>query len=231
MFKRYKVFMLLLLASLLAANSCAPTHKYRHHLTKWESDIDRFTELDRNQEYPDNSIMFLGSSSIRLWDSIEEDMAPYPVIQRGFGGSCFVDVAHYAAQETLPANLGALVLFAGNDIWGTEEDRTPEEIGKLLEYTIRKVRKRHPTMPLFVIEVTHVPKREHLIAEIDAENRELERVCGKHEQVYWIATKSMFLTQDNKIRREIFRDDDIHQNEEGYQQWTRLIKTEIKKWL
>ena len=62
----------------------------------WQKDVDRFAEsidvfdaLNQANEYPDDSILFVGSSSIRLWETIAEDMAPYPVIRRGYGGRSF----------------------------------------------------------------------------------------------------------------------------------------------
>ncbi len=53
----------------------------------WQSDIDgfapaiaEFEKLDQTEQYPDDAILFTGSSSVRLWKTIAEDVAPYPVI-------------------------------------------------------------------------------------------------------------------------------------------------------
>lgn len=94
----------------------------------WEAEMLAFEELDRTEIYPPESILFTGSSSIRLWNTLEEDMAPYPVIQRGFGGSKITDVNRLADRYIAHHTFQAVVLFVANDISGSEEDKTPEEV-------------------------------------------------------------------------------------------------------
>ena len=53
----------------------------------WKKDIRQLTKDDRKMNFPDNAVLFVGSSSIRLWETLAEDMHPTPVIQRGFGGA------------------------------------------------------------------------------------------------------------------------------------------------
>ena len=40
-------------------------------------------------------LLFIGSSSIRRWVSLAEDMAPYSSINRGYGGAHYYDLIHY----------------------------------------------------------------------------------------------------------------------------------------
>ncbi len=190
--------------------------------------MDEFDSLNQAQAYAENAILFVGSSSIRLWDNIEKDMSPYPVIQRGYGGAAYTDMAYYIDRIVLPHQFEALVLFAGNDIWGNEMDTSPKEIGRLLKYIIRRVNKSNPGVAIFVIEVTHVPVREHLIESIEEENEILEAVCNQFDQVHWIATRQIYLTSNRKVNGALFGPDNIHQNQEGYHQWTQQIKTKIR---
>jgi hypothetical protein len=64
---------LLLLVFVLPV-SCAPVSAYRDlpRVRAWESTIGQFEELDRTTTYPDDAVLFAGSSSIRLWDSLVE---------------------------------------------------------------------------------------------------------------------------------------------------------------
>ena len=111
---------LLLITTLVFAgflSSCDVSRKYTAEATKrWEKDIVKFEQLDRTEKYPDNAVLFVGSSSIRLWSTLKEDVAPFPVIQRGFGGSKFSDVAVYAKRIVYPHKFRALVIYEGNDI-------------------------------------------------------------------------------------------------------------------
>ncbi|MEX0944646.1 MAG: hypothetical protein WDZ38_03165, partial [Balneolaceae bacterium] len=82
---------------------------------QWESAMLQFEELDRTHTYPPQSIFFTGSSSIRLWETLEEDMHPYPVIQRGFGGSRMTDLLNHADRYIAGHSFGAMVVFVAND--------------------------------------------------------------------------------------------------------------------
>ena len=63
---------------------------------RWESAIAGLEVKDRTETHPDNSILFVGSSSIRRWKHIAVDLAPYRPIQRGYGGAKWSDVAIFA---------------------------------------------------------------------------------------------------------------------------------------
>ncbi len=51
---------------------------------RWANAIAELESLDRTETHPDDAILFLGSSSVRLWDDIASDMGPYHPLRRGF---------------------------------------------------------------------------------------------------------------------------------------------------
>ena len=220
-------FLLKLIVILMVG--CSPTRKYTDVAQRWEKDMQHFDSLNMVEQYSENSILFTGSSSIRLWDDINEDMAPYPVIRRGYGGAAYTDLAYYIERMVFPHDFTALVVFAGNDIWGKDTDTNLREISKLLKHIIKQTRRKYRNTPVFVIEVTHVPARKHLIAQIDAQNRSLRTVCDRFKHVHWIPTKHIYLTPENQVRMHLFREDNIHQNDKGYRLWTEAIKGRIKE--
>lgn len=100
-------FVFLLLLSLVF--SCSPAKKYVEGSKHWEKEISEL--VSDSKTYPSESILFIGSSSIRLWDNIEKDMAPYPVIKRGFGGSNLKDVIVYEDRLVNPHSFRAVVVL------------------------------------------------------------------------------------------------------------------------
>ncbi len=52
---------------------------------KWEQDIRAFERRDATNPPPQGAILFIGSSSIRMWEALEKDFAGLRVINRGFG--------------------------------------------------------------------------------------------------------------------------------------------------
>ena len=60
--------------------SCSPLKKYEETAAKWQKDISKLESLDQSEKYSENAILFIGSSSIRAWNSMHEDMMPYETI-------------------------------------------------------------------------------------------------------------------------------------------------------
>src|SRR5688500_14185457 len=56
--------------------------KYRAPaIEKWSAEMERIKALDAQEKDPSDAVLFIGSSSIRLWSDIASDMHPWPVIQ------------------------------------------------------------------------------------------------------------------------------------------------------
>ena len=214
--------------------SCSGTSElvqpYASEAQAWEPDIQQLEALDEAETYPDSSLLFIGSSSIRLWETMDQDLAPYPVIRRGYGGAKLSDVAWYAERLIYPHQFKALVFFVGgNDIWGTPEDKSPDEFRRLTQYLIETVRKKYPETPIFFIEVTPIPSRWHLQPQVEAGNAAIEAVCEKEPDVYFIETYDALIDPDGEPREDLFRDDDLHLNAQGYEIWARVIKSELDR--
>ena len=211
--------------------SCSPLRKYQDlpEVKAWEKDITAFEQLDKTEIYPENSVIFAGSSSIRLWSTLEHDMAPYPVIQRGFGGSKLSDLAVYAGRIFEPHPCKAIVLFIANDITGSETDKSPEEVAALFKNLMKTIRKSHPDTPVFWIEVTPSSSRWKVWPEIQKATALIRKECDKQKNAYTIRTDFAFLNSDGKPKDELFVSDKLHLNPQGYAVWTEIIKKELKK--
>src|SRR5581483_5389209 len=84
-------------------------------LAQWEPEIKAFEARDRVQAPPQNAILFVGSSSIRLWHSLAKDFAGWQVINRGFGGSQIEDSTALADRIIFPYHPKAIVFYAGDN--------------------------------------------------------------------------------------------------------------------
>lgn len=220
-----------LLLGIVLPVSCAPISAYRDlpRVRAWEPTIAAFEELDRNTTYPENAILFAGSSSIRLWASLAEDMAPYPVIQRGYGGARCCDFAVYADRILHPHRPRAIVLFIANDIAGRDGDKTPDEVLELFRYIVERIRITHPETPVFWIAITPTESRWQAWPKIRELNQKIHDHCAQHPHLHYIATEDQFLTDQGRPRADLFRDDRLHLNDAGYRVWTRIIRHELDR--
>jgi len=208
--------------------SCNVTRKYVNESSeKWNKDILQFEQQDKNEPDPANAILVAGSSSIRLWSSLKEDLAPYPVIQRGFGGSKFSDLAVYTKEIVYPHKFRALVIFEANDITGSNADKSPKEVARLFSRIVHTVRRKYPEEPIFVIEITPTQSRWPFWPTIMKTNRLLQESCSKMHKTYFIETATAYLNKDGKPRNELFIKDMLHQNREGYKIWGALVRKKL----
>jgi hypothetical protein len=220
-----------LLLALLILTACSPLKTYRElpEVKAWEGDIEKFEQLDVTKSYPDDAILFAGSSSIKLWSDIAKDMLPYSVIQRGYGGAKLSDFAVYADRIIYPHPCSAIVIFIANDIAGNEADKTPAEVAKLFRKTLYIIRRKYKDTPVFWIGITPTAARWHVWPEIREANENISRVCKSHRNTYFINTEQSFLTREGLPRTELFLDDKLHLNQDGYKVWTGIIKNDLYK--
>jgi len=219
------------LIALLLIVSCVPLSKYRDlpEVKAWESDIEKFEQLDISKYYPDDAIMFTGSSSIALWSTIGKDMLPYNVIQRGYGGAKLSDFVVYADRIIYPHLCQAIVIFVANDITGSENDKSPLEVSQLFRKTLYIIRRKFTDTPVFWVSITPTPARWSVWPEIKEANDMIREICLKHRNTHYIDTEQYFLGSSGLPRTELFVEDKLHLNPDGYTLWAKIIKGELTK--
>ena len=229
-FKQNPTLFVMIVTGLLVFTSCSPLRKYKEKDRKWAyPEIQAFERLDKTQTYAEDAILFIGSSSIRLWKTLEEDMKPYPVIQRGYGGAHFRDMVFFTDRILADHPLSMVVCFVANDISGSGKDGTPQEVLKLFKYFIKQVRAKHPSIPIMQVAITPTQSRWRLWPQINLVNQLIKDYCEKTENLYFINTVPEFLDERGKPKPQWFVGDHLHLNKKGYEVWNRIIKGEIEK--
>ncbi len=190
----------------------------------WERSITRFEAQDRISPPPPGAVVFTGSSSITFWETLRQDMAPLPVINRGFGGSRIHQVVHNAGRIVLPYRPRAVALFAGtNDIAPPNPKSAMQAYQGYLAF-VRAVHSTLPETPIYYISITPAPSRWKLWPVVCEVNRLIQAHTQNDPCLHFIDIVPAFLGPDGKPRRELFRIDRLHPNALGYAQWTAIIK-------
>lgn len=196
-------------------------------LKKWSKAIEALEARDRTETHPDDSILFIGSSSIRRWNTIATDIAPYHPIQRGYGGAKWTDVAVFADRLLTPHKFRAVVFFVGNDISGGNDDRTPVEVAALFAYVLDRVRRHDSESPVFYVAVTPTESRFEAWPKIKAANTAVRKLCNRNENTHFLGTESIFLNAEGKPKPELFVSDKLHLSPAGYAVWAAAIKSHL----
>ena len=125
----------------------------------WAEDIAGLEGETRGRFAPGEAVVFIGSSSIRLWRSLAEDMAPLPVLRHGFGGAKLNDVVYYADRLVSAYQPRAVVVFAGTNDIDPAAHKAPAALLTSYQAFVDRVRRAQPALPIYFIAITPSPRR------------------------------------------------------------------------
>lgn len=188
---------------------------------KWEKEIAAFEASDRQQPPEKGGIVFVGSSSIRRWQTLGEVFPRHRVLNRGFGGSQLSDSAYFADRIVLPYAPRMVVVYAGgNDL---NAGKTPEQILGAFEALVKKVRAALPDTTIAYISIAGNPKRWAQIESVKAANALMAEYIRKTPGLKYIDVFAPMLGLDGLPLPDIFVADRLHMNARGYALWTKII--------
>ncbi len=190
----------------------------------WEPAIAEYEKADRANPPAPGQILFVGSSSIDYWQTLEADMAPLAVLERGFGGANLSHVTHYAGRIVIPYRPRAIVLFAGGNDFRGFFPKSPDEIAGDFRDLDSLLREALPQVRLHYISIKPTFTDWDKWPEIDRLNATIRAYTESDARLNFIDISAVMLGDDGQPRRELFRPDGIHLSAAGYAQWTAVIR-------
>lgn len=192
---------------------------------RWESAIAAFEAQDRQTPPPKGGVLFLGSSSIRLWN-VQKFFPDLPVINRGFGGSQIVDSVTYTERIVIPYRPKAIVFYAGDN--DTAAGKSPAQIAADFKALVEKVHQALPETRIVAIAIKPSISRWKFIDTVRQANALIRAEAEKAPHTVFIDVEKPMLGPDGKPRPELFQRDGLHLNDEGYKLWTSLVRPQLK---
>ena len=187
---------------------------------RFETEIAAFEAYDHKNAPPANPILFVGSSTVRLWQTADA-FPDRPVINRGFGGSTIADVNHFADRIVFKYKPRVIVFYSGdNDL---AAGRTPDRVFSDFQTFATSVRERLPETPIIYITVKPSVARWKIWPKMQEVNARVKALTQDNKQLTYIDISPTLLGEDGQPRKELFRDDGLHMNPKGYEGWNKLI--------
>jgi lysophospholipase L1-like esterase len=194
--------------------------------SQWEEALAGFAAADLKKAPPPGGVLFVGSSSIRMWDSLETEVQDAPVIKRGFGGSRLTDCVNFLDRLVVKYRPRTVLLYAGdNDL---AEGGTPEDILNRVKAFADGVHSRLPETNITFISIKPSPARRGLLGKARAANKLVQEYAAAHPKVDYIDVFTPMLTADGSPRRDLFRKDALHLNRAGYALWRSIIRPFVR---
>ncbi|WP_460636906.1 SGNH/GDSL hydrolase family protein [Larkinella harenae] len=193
----------------------------------FEKEIVAFEQEDQTTPPPKNSILFTGSSSIKLWASLKSDFPNKVVLNRGFGGSKLPDVIHFADRAIIPYKPKQIIIYVGeNDV--ASGNVTAQEVHDRFVTLFTKIRKSLPKTPIVFISLKPSPSRRKFLPITIEANRLIKEYLAKQSRAEYLDIYTPMLDANGQIKGELFRADSLHMNPKGYAIWTEKLKPLLK---
>ena len=184
---------------------------------RFKEEVENIGQVEYELDTSKDVIVFTGSSSIRMWDDIQQYFPDHQVVKAGFGGSQMSDLLYYSDQLILKYAPDKVFIYEGdNDI---AADKTPSEI---ITTTVELVEKIHSMLPLTeIVLISAKPSisRWHLKEKYEELNRRFEIYSSKKERVNYADVWTIMLNQNGSPKKTLFLSDSLHMNKKGYDLW------------
>lgn len=196
-----------------------------HPLSKTEFE-EQFLKFDRSIRFEKSrSVVFIGSSSIVRWKSLNDDFShlPIDVLNRGFGGASLKQIFEQLKRIAVPLEPKSLVFYGGETdlVSGSRS----EDLLDLIERIISLVRRNLGPIPIGFISIKGKVESNGLFSVRKETNRKIEKFLSNFENVQFINVFDEMLTETkDETRVDLFVDDKIHLNEKGYTIWRRIVE-------
>ena len=206
----------------IAAPSAAPSID----LDRFAREIGQFDESDRTTPPAPGGIVFVGSSTIRMWTTLAEDFAGLPVLNRGFGGSTFPEALHYLQRTVVRYHPRTVVVYEGdNDL---ASGRTPQQIADDYRVFVRGVRDSLPNARIVFLAIKPSPSRWKLESQRREANRLVSAIVSTDPNQTFVDVGTPMLDPAGRPRPELFRDDSLHMTPAGYVIWRATVAPILK---
>jgi lysophospholipase L1-like esterase len=190
---------------------------------RWQEVVRKFEAADSVSAPPENAIVFTGSSSIVFWSTLQRDMTPLTVINRGFGGSTLRDLNFWLDPLVLKYKPRAVVVYEGDNDIG-EAGLSAEGVLEGFKVLISRIQQRLPESRIYVLSIKPSIRRWSMWPEMQTANSLVKSFCESREKVTYIDVATSMLDSRGQPRAGLFGPDGLHMNPHGYDIWISALK-------
>lgn len=186
---------------------------------RFAQEVAAFSLADSAAPPPACPVLFVGSSSIRMWANLPGDMAPLPVINRGFGGAEIDDVNRWFDAVVAPYRPRAIVFYAGeNDL---AAGKPPEQVVADFQRFMDLKSNALGTTPVFFTSLKPSLLRFNDFAAQSQVNSQIKAMADARPDLEYLDVASLML-QDG-APKPLYLMDGLHMNADGYALWRAAI--------
>lgn len=189
----------------------------------FSNEIADFKKQDSISPPPQNAILFVGSSSFRMWKNAGDYFPDHTIINRGFGGSSLADVIRYENDIIFPYNPKQIVIYCGENDIASSDSVTAKLVLSRFKQLFGDIRAERPAIPIVFISIKPSPSRWHMRDRMIEANELIKKFLKKQKNTVFINVWKHMLGNDGSPLGSLFIEDNLHMNARGYTIWQKLI--------
>lgn len=189
----------------------------------YEAEIRAYEAADDSAPPAPRGVLFIGSSSVRMWKTLAEDMSPAPVINRGFGGSKTGEVLAVFDRIVTPYEPGVIVYYCGDNDLGTDNTDAAAAAEGFIAFD-RRARAVWPDVEIVYIAIKASLARWNNWDAMAAVNEMVRDYCERTPGATFADTVAPTMGPDGRPIEAMFLGDGLHLSEAGYEAWTGVLR-------
>lgn len=188
----------------------------------WYEDEVKRLEAELSTQTGNTGLVFYGSSSIRLWDSLQEDFSAYAPLNVGFGGSTLAACGWFFNRIFERLSPTSIIIYAGDNDLG--DGRHPEEVFLFFKELVELVHQRYGDIPLGFISIKPSFTRWDIVDKIRHTNKLIaDEITKMGGNMCFINVHDTMTDKTGYPKKEYLDPDGLHINEKGYAVWKQII--------
>ena len=193
----------------------------------YEAEVQALEKKINEGKIEKGANLFYGSSSLRLWEDMKNDLAPYMIENIAFGGSTLEACVHFFERLVVPCEPKSIIFYAGdNDLGdGVYHSDVMGHFERLLEKRARYL----SGVTFTFISIKPSPARHHLLHRIRLVNSYAKERIEALENVHYIDIHSKMYTSDGMPNSQLYGEDSLHMNSDGYKIWRDALLADADK--
>jgi hypothetical protein len=194
----------------------------------FDNEIRVFKHRDSLSFPKPGGILFIGSSSIRLWVDLEQRFADKPIIRRGVGGSQLWQLVDYFTPYILfPYHPRKIFIYAGENDIANNKSATfvADEFVKLWTMIHQKL----PRAEIYYMSIKPSPVRARYYAVVAQANDLIKTYLKDKPKSHYIDLVTIIDKPGTNLPdSSFFNADYLHLNSRGYDQWESVLRPMVK---
>ncbi|WP_338224035.1 GDSL-type esterase/lipase family protein [Algoriphagus confluentis] len=192
----------------------------------FENEVKRISAKYDSLGWRQGATVFTGSSTIRMWSTLEETFPEESLINTGFGGSKASDLERHLFPLVIKFEPSRVFIYEGdNDLWAGVE---VSDILTRLDNIVTRIHLINPDIEIFLIGAKPSPSRWEKKASYQIFNQKLSEYCRAKEKVEFVDVWKALTTSDGSPRPELYIQDQLHLNQDGYVIWAGIFEEYLK---